>query len=271
MNKKRTVESERALAGVIVIKLGGSILGSHDTIVADLVTLRKRGVPLVVVHGGANVVTDWLARLGITTRFVQGLRVTDAETLKVVVAILAGLVNKELVAAIEALGGQAIGLSGIDGGLLEAEVKDAEMGYVGEIVKVNPTLLKAILEAGFIPVIAPLSLQSPANSPEAGFILNVNGDAAAGEIAAALGAEKLIFLTDVAGIYNSSGELVPRLSLHEAKALLASGVASGGMIPKIEACLRALSTVPLTRIIDGRVPHALIEEIEGKGKGTTIA
>jgi len=259
------------LTKIIVIKLGGSTLGSHDTTVADLVTLQERGVLPVVVHGGANVVTDWLGRLGISTSFVQGLRVTDAETLKVVIAILAGLVNKELVAAIEALGGKAIGLSGIDGGLLEAKVKDDKMGYVGEIIKVNSALLTTVIEAGFIPVIAPLSLQSPPESGENGFVLNVNGDAVAGEIATALGAEKLIFLTDTAGICNSSGEMILRLSLQEATTLITSGVASGGMIPKIEACLRALSTVPITRIIDGRVSHALIEEVEGRGKGTTIA
>lgn len=256
---------------VVVVKLGGSTLGNHDTTLEDLVTLQKRGVLPVVVHGGANIVTDWLGRLGISTRFVHGLRVTDAETLKVVIAILAGLVNKELVAAIEALGGKAVGLCGIDGGLLQAEVKDTEMGYVGEIVQVNPTPLTAVLEAGFIPVVAPLSLQSPSGSGENAFVLNVNGDTAAGEIAATLGAEKLIFLTDVAGICDSSGELIHRLSPREAKALLTSGVASGGMIPKIEACLRALSAIPVTRIIDGRVPHALIEEMEGGREGTTIA
>ncbi len=262
---------ENNLNKILVIKLGGSTLGSHDTIVADLVTLQKKGMLPVVVHGGADMVTDWLGRLGISTRFVKGLRVTDAETLKVVVAVLAGLVNKELVAAIEALGGKAIGLSGIDGGLLQAKVKDAEMGYVGEVVKVNPAPLTTILEAGFIPIIAPLSLQSPSESGEKVNILNVNGDTAAGEIAAALGAEKLVFLTDVAGIYDSSGKLIPKLSLVEATNLLTSRIASGGMIPKIEACLRALPAVPITRIIDGRLPHALLKELEGRGEGTTIA
>ena len=265
------MESATGLTKITVIKLGGSTLGSRDTTVADLVALQKMGVLPVVVHGGANVVTDWLGRLGISTRFVHGLRVTDTETLKVVVAILAGLVNKELVAAIEASGGKAIGLSGIDGGLLEAKIRDTEMGYVGEITKVNPVLLTTVIEAGFIPIIAPLSLQSPPESGGNGFVLNVNGDTVAGEIAAALGAGKLIFLTDVAGLCNSSGELIHHLTPQEATMLMTSGVASGGMIPKIEACLRALSTVPITRIIDGRVSHALIEEIEGRGRGTTIA
>lgn len=265
------MESKKSLKKIIVIKLGGSTLGNHDTTLEDLVTLQQREVLPVVVHGGANIVTDWLTRLGISTKFVRGLRVTDAETLKVVIAILAGLVNKELVADIETLGGKAIGLCGIDGGLLESKVQDAEMGYVGEIVKVKPAPLIAMLDAGFIPIIAPLSLQSTHELGENEFMLNVNGDTVAGELAAALSAERLIFLTDVAGIFNSSGELIRRLSKKEAKALLASGIVSGGMIPKMEACLRALSTVPITRIIDGRLPHALIKEMEGKGKGTTIA
>lgn len=265
------MDSGKAMKKVIVIKIGGSTLGNHDTTLADLVTLQQRGERPVVVHGGANVVTEWLDRLGIPVSFVRGLRVTDARTLKVVIAILAGLVNKELVAAMESLGGRAIGLTGIDGGLFEAKIKDAEMGYVGEIVKVNPAPLEAVLEAGFIPVIAPLGLQSPPGSEENTFVLNLNGDTVAGEIAAALAAEKLIFLTDVAGICDSSGELIRRLSPEEAKALLASEVASGGMIPKIEACLRALSTVPITRVVDGRLAHALLSEIEGEGDGTTIA
>lgn len=258
------------MAGTIVIKLGGSTLGSHDTTLADLVALQKKGVPTVVVHGGANVVTDWLRRMNIPTKFVKGLRVTDAETLKVVVAILAGLVNKELVAAIQALGGRAVGLSGIDGAFLGAQVKDPEMGYVGDVGDVHPTALKAVLDAGFIPVVAPLSYQSPPEQGDHGFILNVNGDTAAGRIAAALGAEKLIFLTDVAGILDGSKKLVAQLSRLEAKSMLDSGVASGGMIPKIEACLVALPTVRMTRIIDGRVPHALIKEVEGGMEGTTI-
>lgn len=259
------------MAGPIVIKLGGSTLGSHDTTLADLVALQKKNVPTVVIHGGANVVTEWLRRMNISSKFVRGLRVTDAETLKVVTAVLAGLVNKELVAAIQTLGGRAMGMSGIDGALLGARVKDPELGYVGDVAEVNPASVKAVLDAGFIPVIAPLSYQSPPEPGGHGFILNVNGDTAAGQIAAALSAEKLIFLTDVAGILDSSKRLIPRMSVYEAKSMLASGVASGGMIPKIEACLAAIPAVPMTRIIDGRVPHALIKEVEGGMEGTTIA
>ncbi len=259
------------MAGTIVIKLGGSTLGSHDTTLADLVALQQKGVPTVVIHGGASVVTQWLRRLDISSKFVRGLRVTDTETLKVVVAILSGLVNKELVAAIQALGGRAVGLSGIDGRLLGARVKDPELGHVGDVTEVNPKALQAVLGAGFIPVVAPLSYQSPPEPGDHGFMLNVNGDTAAGQLAAALGAEKLIFLTDVAGLLDGSQNLVSRLSRREAQAMLGSGVASGGMIPKIEACLAALPAVRTTRIIDGRVPHALIREVEGGMEGTTIA
>lgn len=253
-----------------VVKIGGSTLGNHDTTIEDLVTLQQKGVSLVVAHGGAKVSTEWLDRLNIPTRFVHGLRVTDVETLQVVIAALAGLVNKHLVAALQARGGRAIGISGIDGGTLEAKFKEPDLGYVGEIAKVNLGPLVAMIDSNYIPVIAPLSLESPAVSQEANFILNVNGDTAAGEIAAALKADRLIFLTDVAGICDSSGNVISKLSQEEATALMSSGVASGGMVPKIQACLRALSTVRTTRIIDGRKPHALLEEMEGAGEGTTI-
>ncbi len=255
---------------VIVIKLGGSIFASSGTILEDVVTLWKRGIAPVVVHGGGNRVSDWLRRLGISTKLVDGLRVTDAQTLQVVVAVLGGLVNKELVATIETSGGKAIGLSGVDGGLIQARIKDPEMGYVGEIVKVDPSLLRDVLDLGYISVIAPVSLGVPTGDGSGRELLNINGDTAAGEIAATLDAGKLIFLTDVVGICDESGRLIAHLSPAEARLLLSSGVASGGMIPKIKASLRALSTVPVTRIIDGRTPHALLDEMEGKVRGTTI-
>lgn len=256
---------------VMVVKLGGSTLGSHDTTLSDLVTLQRRGILCVLVHGGANVVTKWLERLRMKTSFVKGLRVTDAETLEVVVAILAGLVNKQLVAAIEGQGGKAVGVCGIDGGLIEAEVKNADMGYVGEVSKVNPAPLQAMLGVGYVPVVAPLSIEASRVPGENGFILNVNGDTVAAGLAAALGASKLIFLTDVAGILDGSGELVTHITRQEAHDLIVSGVASGGMIPKIEACLSALPSVSVARIIDGKAPHALIREAEGVMEGTTIS
>jgi len=189
-----------------------------------------------------------------------------------VVAALGGLVNKELVVAIQALGGKAVGLSGCDGNLLRASIKSPELGYVGEIVAVDPTSLKLLLDAGYMPVVAPVSFGSVEGTV---MLLNVNGDTAAGEIAAALAAEKLIFLTDVDGIHDDSGQVIPTLNLAEAKDMLASDIASGGMIPKIEASLRALTTTKLVRIIDGRASHALLQDIAGKARqtksrGTTI-
>lgn len=258
------------MAEVIVVKIGGATLGSQDTTIEDIVTLQQRGKLLVVVHGGGKVVTEWLTKQGISTRFVHGERVTDQATLEIVTAVLAGLVNKEIVAAINNLGGQAIGISGIDGGLIQGKIKDVELGYVGAVAKVNPALLETLLKAGYIPVISPLILYSferPTNAPQ---ILNINGDPVAGEVAAVIGAERLIFLTDVVGVCDQSGKLLPRLSAREAEALVNSGVASEGMIPKIKACLRALTSTSLTRIIDGRKPHALLREVEGRGDGTTI-
>lgn len=252
---------------ITVVKIGGSTFGNHDTTLEDLVELQKQGKSLVVVHGGAQTVSDWLARLGISTSFIKGLRVTDADTLKVVAAILGGLVNKELVVAIQALGGKAIGLSGSDGNLLWAKVKSPELGYAGEIVTVDSTPLKLLLEAGYMPVVAPISFGSVGDKI---MLLNVNGDAAAGAIAAALAAEKIIFLTDIDGIHDSSGRVISKLNLTEAKALLNSDIVLGGMIPKIEASIKALATVTVARIIDGRVAHSLLKEIENEIGGTTI-
>jgi len=257
---------------IIVVKIGGSTLGNHDTTLEDLVELQKQGKSLVVVHGGAKVTSEWLARLGIPTSFVNGLRVTDAETLKVVAAALGGLVNKELVVAIQALGGKAVSLSGCDGNLLWASIKSPELGYVGEIIAVDPTPLKLLLDAGYMPLVAPVSYGSVEGQT---MLLNVNGDTAAGEIAAALAAEKLVFLTDVDGIHDESGKAIPRLNSAEANNMLSSGAASGGMVPKIEASLRALTTTQVVRIVDGKISHALLYEITGqarqaKSRGTTI-
>ena len=258
------------MSKVTVIKIGGATLGSHDTIITDAVKLQKQGESLLIVHGGAKVVSEWLKRQGTPTRFVHGDRVTDQDTLEMVTAVLGGLVNKNIVAAINSSGGQAVGITGIDGTLLQGRIRDKEMGYVARRVKVNTALLEALLGAGFIPVVAPLSMHSfdkPDGTPP---MLNVNGDTVAGEIAAATKAEKLIFLTDVAGIKDEAGKLITELAAGSAQALIASGTVSGGMIPKIRACLRALSHGSTARIIDGRKPHALLREIEGDGVGTTI-
>jgi acetylglutamate kinase len=257
------------LNNIVVIKLGGSTLGNHDTSLQDIVQLQQKGQPVVVVHGGGKTVTDWLEKMGVSSKFVHGLRVTDAAVLQVVVAVLAGLVNKELVAELNGLGGRALGLSGVDGALIEARLKDADIGLVGEIVKINPEPLEAILKAGYVPVVAPPGCQPPQQGQPA-VILNVNGDTTAAEIAAALKASKLVFLTDVAGVLDISEKMIQQLYPDEVLQLIASGVASEGMVPKLEACLRAVESVPLARIIDGRQPHALLAEAEGRGGGTTI-
>ncbi|MDP3879790.1 MAG: acetylglutamate kinase [Dehalococcoidales bacterium] len=255
---------------VIVVKIGGATLGSHDTALEDIVQLQRQGKELIVVHGGGKLITEWLEKQGIATRFVQGERVTDQPTLEIVISVLAGLVNKDIVASINGLGGRAAGISGVDGSLIEGRIRDPEKGYVGEVVKVNGAILESLLESGFIPVVAPIGLNAPARPAVTPPILNFNADTIAGEIAAAVAAERLIFLTDVDGVRGQSGKLLTELSPGEAEALVASGVASGGMIPKVKACLRALANTPATCIIDGRHPHALLRQIEGEGSGTTI-
>lgn len=256
---------------VIVIKIGGATLGSHDTTIEDIVSLQQQGKALVVVHGGGKVITNWLEQRGISTRFINGERVTDEATLEVVVSVLVGVVNKEIVADINSRGGMAVGISGVDGAFIQGRIKDVELGYVGEVAKVNPAPLEALLKSGYIPVVAPLGIHATDEAGKAPKVLNINADVVAGEIAAAIGADRLIFLTDVVGVFDQSGNLLPRLSPDEAEALVASGTASGGMIPKIKACLRALSGTSTTCvIIDGRQRHALLSEIEGRGGGTTI-
>jgi acetylglutamate kinase len=255
----------------IVVKIGGSTLGSNDTTIEDLVLLQKNGVPVVVVHGGGKLVNSWLDRLNLQTNFVNGIRVTDFETLGVVTAVLAGLVNKSLVADIHAMGGKAIGISGVDCNLVRAKNQRAELGYVGEELEVNPSLLLELIELGYIPVVAPICFGLFDNEDEKTRLINVNGDTAAAEIATALDADKLIFLTDVPGIYGRDKEIIERISPDEVKELIQAGIASGGMAAKVEACINALARVSVTRIIDGRKKHALYNEIENEKEGTTIA
>lgn len=259
-----------SLHNILVVKIGGATLGSHDTTIEDIVELQKRGKPLVVVHGGGKVITDWLTRLGVKTRFVRGERVTDEASLEVVVAVLGGLVNKEIVAEINNLGGRAVGITGADGAFVQGKVRDAQMGYVGEIVKINLDVVKALMGKGFVPVVAPIGLYYFDRDARAPQLLNINADIMAGEIASTIGAEKLVFLTDVTGILDSTGALLPELGTAEAEALITSGVASAGMIPKVKACLRALAGNAISCIIDGRQPHALLRELEGHNSGTVI-
>lgn len=254
------------LAGkTIVVKIGGSTLGSNDTTLQDAVTLKNLNIDVVIVHGGGAAITDWLARINKKAEFVNGLRVTDPETMDIVTMTLAGKVNKELVSQIQASGGKAVGLSGVDGGILRGQVKDVRLGSVGEVTQVHTDLIRMISGAGYIPVIAPIAL---GEGPQ---LLNLNADTAAAEVAVALGAHKLIFLTDVAGIKGGDGALIPELNEQDATGLIASGVISGGMIPKASASVRALDGAEQAHIIDGRQSHALIRELfTDLGVGTMI-
>jgi acetylglutamate kinase len=251
-----------------VIKIGGSTLGAHDTTLSDLAALQRQGVSPVVVHGGGPVVTAWLKRQGVEAPFVRGLRTTTAESLEVVTAVLAGLVNTELVAGILAAGGRAVGMSGVDGGLIEAHIENADLGYVGQVTHVRTHVLETLLSAGYMPVIATVGYNSKAESGPT--TLNLNADTVAGEIAAALGAERLVFLTDVEGVLDAGGALLPHLTPPDAKRLIASGTASGGMIPKLEACLRARSGGCESWIVDGRVEHMLLSALSAEPTGTQV-
>ena len=264
----------------MVVKIGGSTLGSSDTSLKDLVTLQRQGVEAVVVHGGGNVISEWMQLQGIHPRFVRGLRVTDAPSLDIVVAVLTGLINKQLVSALQSLGGRAIGISGIDGGMLQAGIADPELGFVGEIDRVNSDPIRAILKRGYIPMIAPLAMDCRDDSAHKGGALNINGDTVAGELAHALGARCLVFLTDVAGVMDGNGRVLRRLDRRTGSLLLGSGVVQGGMIPKLAACLRALelggdsqssgAAPPAAHVVDGRQPEALLNCVLGNPGGTTI-
>ncbi len=250
-----------------VVKLGGSTFGSHDTSMRDIAGARRDGAPIVVVHGGGAAISEWLARLGIEATFARGLRVTDTATLDVVVAVLAGLVNKRLVADLTALGAPAIGLSGADAGLLQARRYEDELGFVGRIHRVETAAIDEVLRLGYLPVIAPIAVNSEDGAAQ---LLNTNADTAAGEIAAALRAERLVFLTDVEGVLDGEGRLVSQLTVEDATALIASGVAAGGMIPKLEAAIRAASAGCATRILSGTSAGALAAALAGRGVGTTV-
>ena len=249
----------------IVVKMGGSTFGQHDTTLDDLVALQRLGINTIVVHGGGSEITAWMQRLGLEARFVDGLRVTDQAAMQLALMTLAGKVNKELVAQVAQRGGRAVGLSGVDGQILQARRKDARLGFVGEIFQVDLTALTGVAGAGFVPIVAPIAIGEDYQA------LNVNADTAAAAIATAIRAEKLIFLTDVPGVIHTNGEAISRLSVEEAVKLIEAGTISGGMIPKVQACISALEQVERTHIIDGRQEHALIYELfTDSGVGTML-
>ncbi|HEV3125225.1 MAG TPA: acetylglutamate kinase [Candidatus Dormibacteraeota bacterium] len=255
----------------IVVKLGGSAIegGDIEPVLQDVVLLRFVGMRPVLVHGGGPAISAWQQRMGIQSRFVNGLRVTDAQTMEIAKMVLTGKVGPELVATIHRLGGNAIGLSGEDGPTLLVRPRAAEggedLGFVGEVVQVNPEPIEAILDQGRVPVVASIGLGYD------GQAYNVNADAVAAELAVSLRATKLLLLTDVDGVHDSDGSLISELDSTRAKSLIASGVISGGMIPKVMAALRSLDGTRAAHIIDGRVPHTLLLELLTEhGVGTML-
>jgi acetylglutamate kinase len=249
----------------VVVKIGGSI-GQDGTALEDVVTLYRLGVKPVVVHGGGPMISDWQGRMGLEPKFVEGRRYTDELTLDLARMVLIGKVNSDLVAYLCSLGAGAVGLSGIDGGMIRARLRDPKLGLVGEVVDVDLTALRALMAAGYLVVVAPSAVDAQ------GQPLNVNADSVAGDIARALEAEKLIFFTDVDGVLDGQGSLLSSLTVEQVRELIASGEIEGGMIPKVEACVRALDTVPRAHVLDGRVPHALLRELfTDAGVGTMIS
>jgi acetylglutamate kinase len=251
------------MSEIVVVKLGGTTLAEQEHVLADVATVARRR-PVVLVHGGGKRMTEWLERLGVQTRFEAGLRVTDAAALEVAAAVLRGVVNSELVAALHDRGVDAVGLSGVDGGLLIAERVEG-MGLVAHVVGLHRDLLDALLVAGQVPVVAPLARD------EAGIVCNVNADDAAAGIAAGLGARQLVLLTDVDGVRDERGNRLDTLTVGEAEALIESGVIGGGMVPKIRAALGALSWDAAEAIIaDSSTRHALVRALEDPAFGTRI-
>jgi acetylglutamate kinase len=254
---------QRRVGRVVVVKLGGSV-GPGETVLQEVAGLQAIGVLPLLVHGGGPLITSWLARIGKETRFVEGLRHTDAETLDVARMVLVGLVNSELVALLGALGARAWGLSGADGRLLLASVRDERLGYVGEVEQVNAHMLRLLFAQGYVPVIAPIAVSA------AGQCLNVNADTVAGVVAAAVGAEELVFLTDVPGIQDAAGAPLARLTPAECAALADEGVIHGGMLPKVDACRRAAEAGATSQIVDGRQPYALLRALCAPASGGTL-
>jgi len=256
----------------VVIKYGGHAMADDALkrgFAQDIVLLAYVGLKPVVVHGGGPQIGEALTRMGIECRFVGGLRVTDAQTMDVVEMVLAGQVNKDIVGLIQAAGGRAVGLSGKDGGLMRArklERGGADLGQVGEVEHVDTTLLDALMDQGFVPVIAPVGAGLGGES------YNINADTAAAEVAVAMRASKLVFMTDVAGVQDAGGSLLSSLAATEVERLITEGTISGGMIPKVRGCCDVVARgVGKVHIIDGRLPHALLLEIfTDRGIGTEV-
>ena len=257
---------------VVVIKYGGNAMIDEQLkqqVMEDIVLLWLIGIKVVLVHGGGPEITELMQKLGKKSEFVDGLRVTDKETVDIVQMVLAGKVNKTLVALLEKHGGNAMGISGMDGKLIQATMKDPKLGYVGKITKVNIQPIADLLEKGYIPVVSTLGYDKEGN------IYNINGDTAAAWIAGALGAKRLIMMTDVAGILRDKEDpdsLIPAISIPEAEKLFEEKVIAGGMIPKVQCCIEAINAgVQKVIIMDGRVSHSILMELlTDEGAGTMV-
>ena len=250
----------------VVVKLGGAAMeeGKSDTLL-DVVLLRYVGMHPVLVHGGGHEITAMSERLGLKPEFRNGLRVTDASTIEVVKMVLTGKINPDLVASLNRLGAQAVGMSGEDGASIIAKPQDANLGFVGRVTQVNPEPITALIDGGYVPVIASIGLGYDGNA------YNINADTVAAELAVALRAAKLVLLTDVPGVLGPDQRVLSELRRADAAEMLRSQAISGGMIPKLEACLRALDGVPSAHVLDGRLPHALLLELfTESGIGTMV-
>lgn len=255
---------------IVVIKYGGNAMINDklkNSVVRDIVLLSLIGVKVVLVHGGGPEISEMLSKIGKESKFVNGLRVTDTETVEIVQMVLAGKINKNLVNMIERCGGRSIGLSGLDGHMIKAEMKNEELGYVGRITKIDPRPILDVIEKGYIPVVSTLGCDDEGN------VYNINADTAAAKIAGALGAESLLTLTDTAGILMDKDDpdtLITKINIEETKKLIEDGVICDGMIPKVECCTNALlDGVKKVFIVDGRIPHSiLIETLTDEGIGT---
>ena len=257
---------------IVVVKYGGNAMVSEhlkDSVIRDICLLQLIGVKVVLVHGGGPEISETMKRLGKQAQFVNGLRVTDKETVDIVQMVLAGKVNKTLVNLLQMKGGHAVGVSGIDGGIIEAAMKDEALGYVGKITRIRPQPITDLLEKNYIPVVSTVASDRQGNT------YNINGDTAAAFIAGALNAERLIMMTDIAGILRDKDDpstLIPALTVSEARKLFDEGVISGGMIPKVDCCIEAIEKgVRHVVIMDGRVPHSILMELlTDEGAGTMV-
>lgn len=260
---------QRYEGATVVVKFGGNAMGDEDEMASfarDIVLMRQVGVNPVVVHGGGPMINEMLKRLDVSSHFVDGKRVTDAATMEVVEMVLAGRVNKRIVQAIASAGGRAVGLTGKDANLMICDQTNPALGFVGTPSQMDPTVLRKLFEAEIIPVVAPIGLGRD------GQTYNVNGDTAAGAVAEALNADRLLLLTDVSGVKDASGEVLTELVAHQIRDLTAEGVIAGGMIPKTETAVHAVENgVRAVVILDGRVPNAcLLELFTAHGAGSLI-